>query len=97
MGTPDEKRLTFRLEALEWIEAWGLIFSEKFSYTEVWGEHPYGLTQSEVVEIGIAYDEWDRLQAAIRAWEKTHDPRQEERFDITSYLAERRAEILGYE
>ena len=95
MAIPDERRRLLQLDALEWIDAWGLLFAEKLTYEELWGERPRGLTRAEVVEIALAYEEWERLQGAIRAWEGAHDPRQESAFDVSGYLARRRAEILS--
>ena len=76
------------------MEAWGLLFAEKLSYEEVWGKRPEGLSRLEVIEITVAYEEWDLFRKAAEKWEKSEDQRQGILFDAAGYIAKRREVIL---
>jgi hypothetical protein len=103
LGIPDDEleryvteaqdRLTgLRLSVLARIDEWELIFSQYFSYSEVWGEHPRGLTDRELLEARLAYDEWSKLDRAYQNWEKRGTDRP---FDRAEYIQKRREEIVG--
>ena len=82
-----------RLQALRWMDEWSMVFANYLSYSEVWGERRRGLTHHEVLELNIAYDEWDRLCEARRKWKESGDRDSDPVFDRGAYLEKRREEI----
>lgn len=87
-----QDRITWlRLSALRHIGEWELIFSQYFTYTEVWGQRPRGLTEEELMEARLAYEEWNRLNRAYQKWEKSKIDSQ---FDRVGYIEKRKEEIL---
>ena len=95
MGIPNEKRRILQLEALEYLEAWGLFFAEKVTYEELWGAHPNGLSRLEVIEVTLAHEEWEGFRKAAETWEKSDAQRQGIPFDIEGYIRDRRETILA--
>jgi hypothetical protein len=95
-----------RLRALGWLHWWSLIFAGYATISDVWGRRHSGLTEAEVQEANLAYDEWDRLQSARRAWNERHaDDRERgrrgrrrskkpEKFDSVGYIEDRRQQLL---
>lgn len=83
------------MEALEYLEAWGLFFAEKLAYEELWGAHPDGLSRLEVIEVTLAYEEWERFRKAAEKWEKSDEQRQGLSFDIGEHIRDRREVILA--
>jgi len=81
-----------RLSALQHLGEWEIIFAGYLSYSEVWGRRERGLTEEEVLEIRLAYDEWDRLRRAYEKWDRGHGP--DEPFDRVEYVRKRTQEIV---
>jgi len=88
----EDRVATLRLSALQHLSEWELIFAGYLTCSEVWGKQPHGLTEEEVLEIRLAYDEWDRFRRAYETWERGHDP--SEPFDRREYIRKRTHEIV---
>lgn len=77
------------LSELNW---WTLIFSQVFTFSEVWGIRPGGLTIWDQRETELAWDEHHRMTEAEKAVDKLKEKQREAKdFDRVAYLMKRKA------
>ena len=85
-----------RLQVLSELNWWTLLFSQVFTFTEVWGARPGGLTVLDQREIELAWDEHHMMTEEERTTNQRaeKDPDAKE-FDRVKYLGKRITALEG--
>jgi hypothetical protein len=79
-----------RVEVVEDLQKWGLLFCNYTTYRDLFGEPEGGMVPLEVVECHLAYDEWERYRKARERWDEEHKGAgPDEQFDTEGYITDR--------
>lgn len=66
-----------------------MLFCNYLTYSELWGPPKRGMTNLEVEEVHLAFEEWDRHRKARERWEEDHKGAEAAPFDVDQYIDER--------